>query len=274
MLKICGDSICVLLKMIFKQALLTGVFPSEWKKWNFVTIHKKRDKQNIEINHPLSSLPICGTIIERLIFNKMFNYFFINKLISKNQSGFQPGDSCINQLWSITHKIFTSFNNGLEVRSVFSEIPRAFDKVRHDGLISRLKQNNISSELLHILSDFLSNMKQRVVFNGQNSSLTNVHARIPQGSIPGPLLFLIYINDLSDNLTFNAKLFADDTFLFSVIHDVNTSVKELNDNLKKVNEWVFQSKMSFNPYPSKQAQQLIFSCKSKRPTNPPLVLQQ
>ena len=76
----------------------------------------------------------------------------------------------------------------------------------------------------------------KIVINGQNSSWTNVHAGVPQGSILGPLLFLIYINDLSDNLTSNAKLFVDDTSIFSVVHDVNTSAKELNDDLKKVND--------------------------------------
>ena len=99
-----------------------------------------------------------------------------------------------------------------------------------------MKQNGISGELLHILSDFLSNRKQRVVLNGQNSLWTNGHAGVTQGSILDPLLFLIYINDLSDNLTSNAKFFADDASLFSVVHNVNTSAKELNDDLKKVNE--------------------------------------
>ena len=107
------------------------------------------------------------------------------------------------------------------------------------------------------------------MLNSQNSSRTHVHAGVPQGSILGPLLFLIYINDLSDNLTSYVKLFADDTF--SVVHDVNTSAKELNDGLKKVNDWAFQWKISFNPDPSKQAQELTFSRISKRSTNPPLV---
>ena len=134
-----------------------------------------------------------------------------------------------------------------------------------------MKQNGISGEILHILSDCLSNRKQSVVLNGQNSSWTNVHAEVPQESILGPLLFIIYINALSDNLTSNAELFADDTSLFSVVHDVNTSAKELNDDMKKVNDWDFQWTMIFNPDPSKQAQEVIFSRKSKRSTHPPLV---
>ena len=201
----------------------------------------------------------------------MFIYFSANKLISKKQSAFQPGDSCINQMLSITHEIFTSLDNGLEVRSAFLDISKAFDKVWHEGLIFKLKQNSISGKRLHILSDFLSNRKQRVVLNGQNSSWTNIHAGIPQGSTLCPLLFLIYINDFSDNLTSNAKLFADDTSLFSVVHSVNSSAKELTYDLKKVNDWVFHWKISFSPDPSKQAKKVIFSCKSKRSNHPPLV---
>ena len=168
---------------------------------------QKGDKQNIKNYRPVSLLPICGKTFERLIFNKMFIYFFAHKLISKNQFGFQPGDSCINQLLSITHKIFTSFYSGLKVGSVFLDISKTFDKVWHEVLIFKFKQNDISGELLHISSNFLSNRKQKVELNGQNLSWTNVHDGVPQGSVVGPLLFLTYINDLSDNLTSNAKTF-------------------------------------------------------------------
>ena len=143
---------------------------------------------------------------------------------------------------SITHEIYKSFDEGLEVRGVFLDISKAFDKVWHEGLIFKLKQNGISGNLLQILSDFLSNRKQRVVLNGQNSSWANVHVGVPQGSILGPLLFLIYINDLADNLSSNVKLFADDTPLFSLVHDVNASARELNDDLKKIKKWAFQWK--------------------------------
>ena len=132
-----------------------------------------------------------------------------NNLLAPNQSGFKPGDSCINQLLSITHEIYSSFDDGFEVRSVFLDISKAFNKVWHERIIFKLHQNGISDNLLNILSDFLRNRKQRIMLNGQFSSWTKVNTGIPQGSILAPLLFLIYINDLPDSLSSNAKLFAD-----------------------------------------------------------------
>ena len=119
MLKLCSDAICEPLQLVFNQALVSGSFPCDWKKANIVPIHKKGDKQTLKNYRPVSLLPICGKIFERLIFNEMFRFFLDNKLISTNQSGFKPGDSCINQLLSITHEIYKSFDDGLEVRSVF-----------------------------------------------------------------------------------------------------------------------------------------------------------
>ena len=107
------------------------------------------------------------------------------------------------------------------------------------------KTNSISDELLNILTDFLDNRTQRVILNGQYSSWAKVEAGVPQGSILGPLLFLIYINDLSDNLASNPKLFSDNTSLFSVVKNVDASNIDLNNGLKKIGEWAFQWKMSF-----------------------------
>ena len=135
-----------------------------------------------------------------------------------------------------------------------------------------MKQNGISGNLLETLTDFLKDQKQRVVLNGQNSARVNIEAVVPQSSILGPLLFLIYIDDLTDNLSTNVKLFADDTSLFFVVHDVATSSCDLNYDLKRVREWVFQWKMSFNPEPSKQAQEVIFTHKLQKKDYPHYIL--
>ena len=105
MLKICGSTIYKPLEIIFKEAISTGVFPSEWKKKNIVPIHKNGDKQALKKYRPISLLQFCGKIFERLIFNEMFSFLLENNLVSPNKSGFKPGDSCINQLLSITHEI-------------------------------------------------------------------------------------------------------------------------------------------------------------------------
>ena len=136
----------------------------------------------------------------------MFDNFSKNNLLSPNQSGFRLGYSCINQLLSVNHKIVSAFEMGLEVRGIFLDISKAFDKVWHDGLIFKLRQNGICYEMINISKDFLSDRKQRVVLNGQCSSWDDdIHARVPQGYILGPLLFCIYINDYRMILKVNAS---------------------------------------------------------------------
>ena len=122
MIKICGKSLCKPLEIIFKSCIIKEEFPSEWKKANVVPVHKKSDKQSLKNYRPISLLPIFGKIFERIIYNNIFEYLTTNKLISDNQSGFKPGDSCVNQLLSITHEIYHSLDNGLEVRGVFLDI--------------------------------------------------------------------------------------------------------------------------------------------------------
>ena len=129
MLKICGSAIYKPLAIIFKQCVDTGIFPSEWKKGNIVPIHKKGDKQTLKNYRPVSLLPTCGKALERLMFNEMFKFFIENEFVSSNQSGFKPGDSCVNQLVSITHEIYKSFDKDHEVRDVFLDISKAFRKV-------------------------------------------------------------------------------------------------------------------------------------------------
>ena len=162
MLKICNDSISKHLKLIFKSSIESRKIPIEWKKANVAPVHKQNYQQLIENYRPILLLPVCGKILERIIYNKMFKFFSENELISHNQSGFKPGDSCINQLLCITHNIYQSLDDDSETRDTFLDISKAFDKVWHEGLLFKLKQDGISGNLLNVTTNFLYQRKQEL----------------------------------------------------------------------------------------------------------------
>ena len=182
-------------------------------------------------------------------------------MLSKYQSGFRPGDSCIYQLLAITHDIFLSFDSSrsLETCGVFLDISEVFERVWCDGFLLKLKQNGVSGNLLRLIKSFLSDRVQRVTLNGKTSDWECIRAGVPQGSILEPLFFLIYINDLATDLKSNVKLFADDTSLFSIVSDPLETANILNEDLDKTRRWDEQWKIAFNPYPTKQAQEVVFS---------------
>ena len=172
----------------------------------------------------------------------------------------------VSQLFSIVHDIYSPFHcyPSLEVRGIFLEISKAFDRVWHEGLIYKIQSTGISGTPLKLIKSFLSGRFQGVLLNGQTSSWSQILAGVPQDSILGPLLCLIYINDLGNNLSSTVKQFADHKSIFSIVHDIDLSSKQLNDDLKKASDWAYHWKMSFNPDLSKQAQEVIFSWKSSR----------
>ena len=157
------------------------------------------------------------------------------------------------------------------MRAVFLDIPKAFDKVWHDGLIFKLKQNGVSGSLLMFFQNYLYNRKQRVVLNGSYSNYFTVKSGVPQGSVLGPLLFLMYINDLGSNIKSNIMFFTDDTVLYSIVRDPATSANNLNHDLDIIQHWAYQWKMEFNPDPTKQATEVLFSCKKSSPNHPQLI---
>ena len=178
MLLICDDSVTLPLKIIFSNILLSSTYPDIWKLANVIPIFKKGDKQLINHYRPISLLPICGKLFEKIIFNNLYSYLNTNNLITKNQSGFRPGDSTTNQLLYLVNEIHQAFEDQkfLEVRAVFLDISKAFDKVWHDGLIFKLKQNGVSGSLLMFFQNQLNNRKQRVapkwfIFKLQNSGI-------------------------------------------------------------------------------------------------------
>ena len=252
MLKLCASSISKPLFLLFEHSLENECFPNEWKA-------KKGDKQLIQNYRPVSLLPIC----RKLMFNSLFEYLENNNLLNPHQSGFRPGDSCVHQLLSIIFDIYKSFdaNPSLEVRGIFLDMSKASDRVWHEGLLFKLKRLGLSGKFYGLINSFLSNRRQRVILNGQSSKWSPIKAGVPQGSILGPLFPLVYINDLPKGLLCNAKIFTDDTSIFSLVKDHLNSTNKLSEDLSKIFQWAYQWKMSFNPDVSKQVQEVIFSRK-------------
>ena len=177
-----------------------------------------------------------------------------------------PDDSCIFQLLSIVHEIISSLdcNLTIDARGVFLDVPEAFDEVWHEGLLFKLESYGIGGEPLNLFKDYLQERQPRVVLNGQSFSWEAIKFGAPQSSVLGPLLFLIYINDLSDCLSSICKIFADDTSLFSFANDKYVLRDELNSDLKKIGDWAVQWETKFNPDPHKQAQEVHFSNRTNK----------
>ena len=167
MIKICDQSIVQPLSLIYRNCLNTGTFPDIWKTSNIVPVHKKGDKQIVSNYRPVSLLPVCGQILERLVFNSVFDFLDNKSLLSANQSGFRPSESYESELLSICHEIYASFDcyPTLEVRGVFLDISKAFGRVWDEGLIYKIKSVGTSGPLLKLIESFLSNRYQTVLLN-------------------------------------------------------------------------------------------------------------
>ena len=264
MIKICDTSLVKPLYIICKNCLSKGIYPLEWKKGNILPIHKKDKKHLVKNYRPILLLLIFGKIFEKIIFDDLYSHFFGNKLISDKQSGFRKGDSTVKQLLTICHEINLAFDSNptLEIRAVFLDISKAFDKVWHEGLLFKLKRYGVNGKVLELVTSFLSHRLQRVTLEGVHSSWTAIKAGVPQGSVLGPFFFLVYINDLLEGIQSDGKIFADDTSLFYKPIDNLTSTRIINQDLATINLWAYQWKMIFNPDMSKQAVEVVFSRKN------------
>ena len=187
MIQLCGKSIVKPLKYLFQSSLTAGIFPEDWKKANIIPVHRKESKNCLKNYRPIILLPIFSKIFERLIFNALFNFFVQNQLFTDCRSGFIPDDSCISQLLSITQEIHKSFDCDPpeDVRGVFLDISKAFDKVCHEGLIFKLKTYGVEGRLIMLLKNYLKNQNQRVVLNGLNSSWKKITSMCSTGSSVG-----------------------------------------------------------------------------------------
>lgn len=199
----------------------------------------------------------------------MFNFFRDQQIITCLQSGFVSGDSTVNQLVDIYNTFCKALDDGKEVRAIFCDISKAFDRVWHKGLIYKLKQAGIDTTLLQWLVSYLSNRKQRVVIPGACSDWVVIEAGVPQGSILGPLLFLIYINDIVIGINSNVRLFADDTSLYLIVNNPYVAAGQLNADLETIHRWAERWLVKFNP---SKSESLLISRKTNKPFHPPLMM--
>lgn len=258
LLKNISPGISKALARLFNFSLEVGVFPDNWKVANVIPIYKKGDRANASSYRPVSLLCCISKIFERVVADNLMAYLRSNDLLSENQAGFMPGDSTINQLIIITDKILEAFEKGKEVHTIFLDISKAFDRVWHKGLLLKLRHFGVTGSLLKWFNSYLSNRKQRVVLEGSSSSPTNVNAGVPQGSVLGPLLFLIYINDLTEVVSCDLFLFADDSTLLNEFDSKADSIDMLNRDLDAIQSWSLVWLVDFNPV---KTEAMTFSCK-------------
>ena len=170
----------------------------------------------------------------------------MNNIISDRQASYMRGDSTMTQLLYIVHFIRKNWGNSKIVQKAFLDISSAFDKVWHNGLIAKLSQIGIDGTLATFFKSYLSNRKQCVVLEGEKSTLLDIEAGVPQGSRLGPLLFIIYINDIIIDIESEILLFADDTTLLASGNDPAETSAQINRDLSKISEWSKKWKVTFN----------------------------
>ena len=267
-LKKTSHSISPILAKLFNYSIKSSIFPDAWKLAHVVPIHKKGDESQCKNFRPISLLPCLSKVFERCVFKDIFNYLHVNNRISKLQAAYSPCNSTEFQLLELYHLIAKAMDEKKIVRFVFCDVSKAFDRVWHEGLIEKLRGIGIGGGLLKWFRSYLSNRKQRVVINGTMSTTLRLHAGVPQGSILGPLLFLIYINDICDVVKTNIRLYADDSILFATGTNQQTIAEELNQDLARITKWAQDWMVTFNP---NKTESLILS---RKQTNniPPLLM--
>ena len=260
-LKATAETITRPLTNLFNSSLRSSTIPDIWKKAYVSPIHKKDDKSSLENYRPISLISLVGKTFEKAIFKHVHNFLLDNLIIPPLQSGFTRGDSTVNQLLDIYNTFCRALDQGKEARAVFCDIRKAFDRVWHRGLIAKLKHYGIDGPLLAWFESYLTNRRQRVVLPNGNSDWNKIKAGVPQGSILGPLLFIIYINDIVKENQSLIRLFADDTTLYIIVDRPDLAAQTLNIDLQRISVWSEIWLVNFNP---KKTETMLCTCKRNR----------
>ena len=234
-----------LLCKVFSASLARGEVPLDWKSADVCPIHKKGPEDQASNFRPVSLTSVPGKVLETLIKARMVSHLDRNDLLLGSQHGFRAGRSCLTNLLEFYHAIFGAYDRSGSVDVVFLDFQKAFDKVPHRRLMAKVRALGIVGPVASWIQAWLTSRKQRVVVSGTPSGWSTVTSGVPQGSVLGPLLFLIYINDIDQGLVSKISKFADDTKLGVNAADPN-AVAELRSDLVRIGEWSERWLMPFN----------------------------
>ena len=210
-LKNCKLELSYILPELFNKCLKESCFPDCWKVSSVVPIFKDVGERSTTKNYrPVSLLPVVNKVLEKLVNNRIVDHLEKCGLFSDFQYGFRSSQSTV-----VSDRIARAFNRSGATRAVALDISKAFDRVWHAGILHKPKSYGISGQIFGLISSFLSNRRLRVVLDGKSSQEYPVNAGVPQGSILGATLFLLYINDFPDDVICDIAIYADDTTLYS-----------------------------------------------------------
>ena len=241
------------LNIIFNRSLSTSTVPKKWKMGHIRAIHKKGSKKTCTNYRPISLTSIVCKIMEGIVRDEVMEYMKIHSYFSKQQFGFMPYRSTVLQLLKLIDEWTEALDNGNTIEAIYMDIQKAFDTVPHKRLIHKLEMYGLTGNLLNWLNDFLNDRYQYVGVNGVTSSPKQVTSGVPQGSVLGPLLFIIYINDLPKNLQSGVYMFADDTKIYKIHSNRSeTFSNEIQNDLNALQLWSDNWLLRFHPEKCKQ----------------------
>ena len=248
LLKICSHQLAEVFQLLFQASLDQGLVPKDWKKANVVPLYKKGNKNLAENYRPISLTSISCKLLEHIIHSNIMDHFDKFEVLNNSQHGFRQKRSCETQLINTINEFSNCLNNKGQIDAILLDFSKAFDKVDHKGLLLKLKNLGIRGPLSHWISSFLIGREQTVLVDGKCSDPTPVLSGVPQGTVLGPLFFLVYINDISSDLSKGTfiRLFADDSLLFREIKS-QQDCKILQEDLNKLQKWEEKWKMEFHP---------------------------
>ena len=244
-LKEVAVSVAPFLKIVFEKSLSEGRVPNDWKIANVTPIFKSGEKDDPSNYRPISLTSLNGKVMEHIIVSSLMGFLETSKFIFRNQHGFRKTRSCETQLALLVHDILTSAEKNKQVDAIFLDFRKAFDKVPHQKLLYKLKVAGINVEVINWIKNFLSDREQRVVIDGVSSNPVKVTSGVPQGSVIGPLLFLVYINDLGSLINSNVRLFADDTVIYRKIESREDRLA-LSKDLDIIGKWCDDWELELN----------------------------